>query len=259
MLRHLVLRRPLAVLDLETTGLDTKTDRIVEIGVLKVGPDRRVEQFIRRINPGVPIPAEATAVHGITDEDVVGEPRFEAVAGDLLTRLDGCDLCGFNIKRFDLQLLYNELRRAGCTLSLEGRALIDPQQIFHHYERRDLAAAVRFYLGREHEGGHTAAADVTATAAVLDAMLSRYGDLQRDVEGLHAQFNDSNAVDSAGFFTHIAGEVRLAKGKHRGQPLDFIARTSPDYLEWILGQDFFEDTKAVVRDALHRHGARSSR
>jgi len=257
MFRNLKLRRPLAVLDLETTGVDVKTDRIVEIGILAVRPGRPAEQHTRRVNPGVPIPPGATAVHGITDDDVAGAPAFGAVADDLLTRLDGCDLCGFNVKRFDLPLLYNEFRRAGRSFPLDGRAVIDPQEIFHAYEPRDLTAAVRFYLGREHADARGAAADVRATAAVLDAMLGRYADLKRDVDGLHAQFRDPDAVDSAGFFTRVAGEIRFAKGKHRGQPLDFVARNSPDYLQWMLGQDFFEDAKAVARDALRRRGARA--
>jgi DNA polymerase III subunit epsilon len=258
MFRNLKLRRPLAVFDLETTGVDTKMDRIVEISILTVRPGRPADQHTCRVNPGVPIPPGATAVHGITDTDVARKPRFEDVADDLLARFDGCDLCGYNLKRFDLQLLYNEFRRAGRACSLDGRAVIDPQEIFHTYEPRDLTAAVRFYLGQEHAGAHTAAADVLATAAILDAMLARYTDLKRDTEGLHAQFMDRDAVDSAGFFKRVAGEIRFVKGKHRGQPLDFVARTSPDYLQWMLGQDFFEDTKAVARDALRQRGARTT-
>jgi DNA polymerase III subunit epsilon len=252
MLHNLALRRPIAVLDLETTGINTQTDRAVEISVLKVWPVRSSEQYTRRLNPGIPIPAEATAIHGITDADVIGEPRFGDVADELLAWLDGCDLCGFNIKRFDLQMLYNEFRRSGRSFPLEGRALIDPQQIFHADERRDLTAAVRFFLDREHTDGHTAAADVLATAAILDAMLVRYADLPRDIEGLHAHFQDASAVDAAGFFTRVAGEVRFVNGKYRGQPVDVIARTCPDYLDWMLSQDFFDDTKAVARDALRR-------
>jgi DNA polymerase-3 subunit epsilon len=257
MFRLLALRRPLAVLDLETTGVNAQTDRIVEISILTVGPDRNIEHFTRRCNPGVPIPAEATAVHGISDADVSGEPPFEKLADEVQKRLDGCDLCGFNLKRFDLPLLYNELRRAGRTFDLDGRALIDAQEIFHRYEPRDLKAAVRFYLGREHEEAHTAAADVLATAAVLDAMLVRYPDLGRDVAALHAQFKDPTTVDSGGFFRRVAGEIRFAKGKHRGQPLDFVARNSPDYLEWLLAADFMPDTKDVAREALRRVNGRS--
>jgi DNA polymerase-3 subunit epsilon len=260
MLGQLKLCRSLAVLDLETTGINPRTDRIIEISILIVRPDRRTKHHTRRLNPGVSIPPEATAVHGITDADVADAPRFADVADEVVALLEGCDLCGFNLKRFDLPLLYKEFTRAGRSFVLEGRALIDALEIFHTYEPRDLAAAVRFYLGREHRGGHAAATDALATAEVVDAMLARYADLPRDAAGLHAHFKDPAAVDAAGFFTRVSGEVRFAKGKHRGQPLDFVARTCPDYLEWMLGQDFFPDTKEVARTALRRvrPAARSS-
>jgi DNA polymerase-3 subunit epsilon len=248
----LALRRPLAVVDLETTGTDVKTDRIVEISVLKVHPDGRRQQLTWRVNPGIPIPAAASAIHHITDADVAGLPTFAALAGEVLAFLEGADLCGFNIKKFDLQLLYNECGRAGQPLSLEGRAVIDAMEIFHTYEPRDLAAAVRFYCGRNHDNGHSAAADVLATAEVLDAMLVRYTDLPRDVAGLHQHFRDAKTIDSSGFFVRVEGEVRFAKGKHRGQPLDAVARTSPDYLEWMLREALFDDTKQLVREALRR-------
>jgi DNA polymerase-3 subunit epsilon len=179
MFHYLSLNRPLAVLDLETTGVDPQTDRIVEVSVLKVLPDGDRQHRTCRVNPGIPIPAAATAVHGITDADVAGEPSFGQVAAALEEFLRGCDLCGFNIKRFDLPLLYAEFRRAGVPFVLEGRALVDPQEIYHHFERRDLTSAVRFYLGRAHHGAHSAAADVLATAEVLDAMLGRYAELTR--------------------------------------------------------------------------------
>jgi DNA polymerase-3 subunit epsilon len=250
MLTNINLERSLAVIDLETTGTDVKTDRIVEISVLKIQPDGRRIHRTRRLNPGKPIPAEATVIHGITDADVVREPRFEQVADSLLKFLDSCDLCGFNLKRFDLRLLHGEFSRAGCKLNLEGRAIIDPMEIFHHQEPRDLAAAVRTYVGREHEGGHSAAADVLATAEVLDAMLARYPELPRSVVGLHQHFTDASRMDSDGFFRRVEGEVRFVKGKHRGSSLAAVAAAVPDYLEWMLTQDFFDDTKEVVREAL---------
>jgi DNA polymerase-3 subunit epsilon len=252
MFKHLVLHKPLAILDLETTGIDPQTDRIVEIGILKVLPDLRQKQRNHRVNPGIPIPAEATAIHGITDADVANEPRFEHLASDLRSFLDGCDLCGFNLKRFDLRVLDLEFNRASQPLSLEGRAILDPMEIFHARERRDLAAAVRFYLRREHDHAHSASADVLATAEVLDAMIGRYTDLPRTVSGLHQHFKSPNAVDSSGRFVRINGEIRFAFGKYRGEPLDAVARRKPDYLEWMLTQDFFDDTKAVVKDALRR-------
>jgi DNA polymerase-3 subunit epsilon len=250
MFKNLTLDRPLAVIDLETTGLDPQKDRIVELSVLKVSPRGRREQFTRRLNPGIPIPSEATAVHGICDADVAEEPHFEHVADSLLALLNGCDLCGFNLKRFDLRLLYAEFARVGRTLQLEGRALLDPMEIFHRCEPRNLTAAVRFYLGRDHAADHSAAGDVLATAEVLDAMLTRYVDLPRSVPALHQHFTDAGAVDPDGFFVRVEGQIRFAMGKHRGQPLDVIATTRPDYLEWMLAQSFFPDTKKLVRQAL---------
>lgn len=250
MLNNITLEKPLAVIDLETTGTDPRKDRIVEISVLKILPDKEQIHRTRRLNPGMGIPAAATAIHGITDADVAGERRFEQVADSLLRFLEGCDLCGFNFKKFDLQMLYCEFARAGRKLTLEGRAIIDPMEIFHRYERRDLAAAVQMYLGRKHEGGHSADADVLATAEVLDAMLGRYTDLPRSAAGLHEHFADPSRIDSGGFFRMMEGQICFALGKHRGQPLEVIASAKRDYLEWMLNQDFFDDTKAIVRKAL---------
>ncbi len=253
MFKHLVLHKPLAILDLETTGTDPQTDRIVEIGILKVLPDGRAEHRNHRVNPGIPIPPAATAIHGIADADVANEPRFVQLAANLRAFLEGCDLCGFNIKRFDLRVLYVEFNRASLPLSLEGRAILDPMEIFHAREPRDLAAAVRFYCARcEHENAHAAFADVLAAAEVFDAMLGRYADLPRTVAGLHQHLKNPNAVDSAGNFTRVEGQLQFAFGKYRGQPLDAVARTKPDYLQWMLAQDFFDDTKAIVKDALRR-------
>jgi DNA polymerase-3 subunit epsilon len=252
MFKNLPLEKPLAVLDLETTGTDPQKDRIVEVGVLKIAPDGRQERRTWRINPGMPIPAEATAIHGISDADVAAAPRFEQVVDELLALLAGCDLCGFNLKRFDLRLLHVECGRAGRVLSLENRAIIDAMEIFHRYEPRDLAAAVRFYLGREHKGAHSAAADIEATAEVLDAMLARYADLPHSTAGLHQHFKEANAVDSSGCFIKVEGQLRFAFGKYRGQPLETIAATKPDYLEWMLAQAFFDDAKQLVREALAR-------
>jgi DNA polymerase-3 subunit epsilon len=250
MLQNITLDRPLAIIDLETTGLDPQKDRIVEICVLKVRPDGREVQYARRLDPGVPIPPEASAIHGIRDADVAGAPRFADVADDLLALLGGCHLCGFNLQRFDLRMLYAEFARVGRTLPLDGRAVIDAMTLYHRCEPRDLAAAVRFYLGREHEEEHSAAADARATAAVLDAMLARYPDLPRTVVGLHQHISGEDAVDSEGRFVRVEGQVRFAFGKYRGQPLAFVAANAPDYLNWLLGQDFFDDAKRIVREAL---------
>lgn len=250
MLTNLTLTRPLAVLDLETTGIDIGTARIVEISVLRLNPSAESVHRTRRLNPEIPIPAEATAVHGITDADVTDEPCFSQVASGLANFLDGCDLCGYNVKKFDLRVLYNEFRRAGIEFSLEGRAIIDPMEIFHTFEKRDLTGAVHFYLGRDHTEAHSAETDVLATVAVLEAMLERYRELPQTVGELNQRFIDPNAVDSERWFIRVVGEVRFTKGKHRGEPLSFVARNHRDYLRWMLAQDLADDTRAVVRHAL---------
>lgn len=252
MLTNLELHRPLAVLDLETTGTDPQTDRIVEISVLRLNPGGRPDLRTQRVHPGRPIPSEASAVHGIYDADVAAMPAFEEIARGFLAFLDGCDLCGFNIKKFDLRLLHVEFTRAGLTLALDGRAIIDPLEIFHAFERRDLSAAVRFYCGREHDGAHAAEADVLATVAVLDAQLARYRELPRNAAGLYMHFRDANAVDAIGNFARVNGQLQFTFGKYRGQMLEDVARAKPDYLEWMLKQDFLDDTKTLVRQALDR-------
>jgi DNA polymerase-3 subunit epsilon len=230
MLTHLRLNRPLVVIDLETTGTDPASDRIVEISVCKIFPDGRVDHRTRRVNPGVPIPEAASAIHVITDKDVAAEPRFARIDTGLATFLDGCDLCGFNIKRFDLRMLLAEFRRAGVDVSLNDRPIVDPMEIFHARERRDLAAAVRFYCGRDHDGAHGAAADALAAVMVLDAMLARYGDLPRTVGEPHRGFCDPDTVDLEGRFVLSNGRLIFNSGKHRGRPLAEIARERPDYL-----------------------------
>jgi DNA polymerase III subunit epsilon len=253
MLRNLALERPLAVIDLETTGTDTQNDRIVELSVLKIMPDGQRIHRTHRLNPGIPIPEAATEVHGIRDAGVTDKPRFAQIAGSLVKFLNDCDLGGFNLKRFDLRLLLGEFQRARVHFALEGRALIDALEIFHAYEHRDLTTAVRFYFDREHDGAHGAGADVLATAEVLDAMVARYVDLPRTIDGLNHHFRDPAAVDIDECFTRVKGDIRFSIGRFRGQPLDAVARTNPDYLEWILRQSFFDDTKSIVRDAIQRN------
>jgi DNA polymerase-3 subunit epsilon len=165
--------------------------------------------------------------------------------------LNGCDLCGYNLLRFDLRLLLNEYGRAGISFPLQGRRIIDPCRIFYQREPRDLAAAVLFYCGREHDGAHGAQADVLATLAVLEAQLDRYADLPKSVNALHEHLRDPTTVDLDGMFSRRPdGAVVFAKGKYKGRPLEEIAATKPDYLEWMLREDFFDDTKTVVAAAM---------
>ena len=251
-MQNLKLDRPIAFFDLETTGVDPATDRIVEICVLRACPDGSEESLTRRVDPLRPIPPEATAVHGIRDEDVRGKPAFSEIAPVLLDFLADADLSGFNVARFDLPLLEREFREAGLDLGLDRRRVIDAMTIFHRKEPRDLSAAVRFYLLRDHEGAHGARADVRAAAEVLDAQLARYADLPRTVADLDLWCRPSRpgAADRSGKFVWKGGEVVFAFGKHAGRPLRAIAQERRDYLEWILRNDFPADARALVEAAL---------
>jgi DNA polymerase-3 subunit epsilon len=251
MLKNITLDRPLAVLDLETTGTDTKIVRIVEVSVLKLSPDGGADHRTRRVNPGVPIPPEATAVHGISDDDVAECPTFRAIAPGLARFLDGCDLAGFNVLTYDLRLLVAEYNRAGIPFLVSGRKIIDACHIFHKRERRDLTAAYKFYCGLDHEGAHGAAADVLATLAILDAQVSRYDDLPRTIDGLHEHCTDPKALDLSGMFGRCEeGTVVFIRGKYKGRSLHDIARAKPDYLEWMLREDYYDDTKGLAGEAL---------
>lgn len=247
------LDRPLAFFDLETTGLSTRSDRIVELAVIRISPQGDVLEAVRRFNPGIPIPPEAAAVHGITDEDVAEEPPFSSRARALAELLEGCDLAGFNIRRFDIPMLLSEFKRAGVPFSIQGRRLLDAQVVFHKEEPRDLTAAARFYLGREHEEAHSALGDIRTTAAVLAAQMERYEELPGSVQGLH-EYCDAVSpfqTEMDRWFTHRDGELVFRRGKHRGLALGKVAATAPDYLQWMLGaDDMDEEVLAAVRHAL---------
>jgi len=250
-LRNLRLNRPLVVFDLETTGIDPSTDKIVELSALRIAPDGGREKRSRRVNPERPIPPGATAIHGIRDEDVKDEPAFRQIARGFLDWLEDADLAGFNVCRFDLILLERELRECGLDLRAGERRVIDAMTIFHRKERRDLTAAVRFYLGRDHEDAHSADADVAATVDVLEEQLERYDDLPRSVEELD-QWTRSRpgAVDQSGKFVWKKGSAVFSFGKHQGRTLREVAVEAPGYLQWILKSDFPSDAKVLVKRAL---------
>ncbi len=253
-MRILRIDRPIAFFDLETTGTDPTADRIVEISVLRVMPGGDREVRTRRVDPERPIPPEATAIHGIRDEDVRGAPTFRQIARSLLDFLGEADLAGFNVLRFDVPLLDREFRDCGLDLRLADRRVVDAMTVFHRKEPRDLSAAVHFYLGREHEGAHSAEEDVRASAEVLDAQLERYADLPRDLADLAAWCRPparSDAADRSGKFVWRAGEVVFSFGKHQGRRLRDVALERQDYLEWILTKsDFPADAREIVRRAL---------
>ena len=254
MLLPFTLDRPLVFLDLETTGLSVSQDRIIKLAIIKVMPQGDVLERVRRFNPGRPVPPEATAVHGITDEDLRDEAPFAQRARSLADLLDDCDLAGFNVRRFDLPLLVAEFRRTGLTFDLDGRRVLDVQAIFHREERRDLSAAARFYLGREHPEAHTALGDIRTSAAVLSAQLAHYEHLPKDVLGLHQYCDEYLPMESElerWFRSESDGARVFRRGKHRGGTLADVAAHEPDYLSWMLSaEDMDEEVLDAVRRAL---------
>jgi len=249
---HLLrFERPIVVFDLETTGTNPGVDRIVEIAAIKIFPDGRSERFVRRVNPKRAIPPSATAIHGIRDEDVRDCPEFREIAPQLADFLRGCDVAGFGVLRFDIPMLREEFRRAGLDFPLADAAVLDALVIFHRKERRNLAAALRFYCDEELEGAHGAEADAEAAWKVLQGQLRRYADLPRDVRGL-SEFcgHDPEYLDSARRLRWEGDEVVIAFGEHAGRSLREMASRHPRYLQWILRKRFPDKVKDVVRSAL---------
>jgi len=252
LVERLKLRRPLVFLDVESTGTSVSSVRIVEIAILRLHPDGKEEFLCKRVNPGMPIPAEAKAVHGISDADVQGEPPFASYAKSLLELSSDCDFAGFAVARFDLPLLQAEFERVGLKFEWRHRAVIDVMAIFHAKEPRDLAGAVRFYCGRDLSGAHAADEDLRATVGVLRAQLERYEDLPDGLGGLNELCNPRNPnwVDVDGKFAWVGGAVTVAFGKHKGTPLQRLVVEDADHLAWVLGGDFSPEVKELVRNAI---------
>jgi DNA polymerase-3 subunit epsilon len=252
---RLQLQRPLVVFDIEATGSNWEWDRIIDLAAIRLEPDGRQIEAYFRFNPEVPIPAEATRIHNIRDEDVANAPKFRDRVAEVEAVFRDADLAGFNIWRFDVPILRQEFKRAGWTFEMAGRRLVDAQRIFHLKERRDLSAAVRFYLGREHAGAHGAMADAKATLEVLLRQLEVYKDLPTTPEGLE-QFcfpPTPGQVDRAGRVARDAdGELVLAFGRYRGRRLREMAAEMEGrrYLEWMLRQEFGPEVMELVRSAL---------
>ena len=244
------LKRPLVSLDLEATGTDPATDRIVEVGLVTRYPDGRDETLRWVVNPDVPIPADATRVHGITDADIAGELTFAAVAEDVARNLRGCDLVGFNLRAFDLPLLRAEFARCGVAWPCDGAHIIDAFAIYRERERRDLSAAVRHYLGREHVGAHGAVADAHATLEIVHAQVARYADLAGlDVAALDAASGGRQttwASDDGKLRWGDDGRATWGFGKFAGKPV----ASDRGFAAWVLRNDFAADVKALVTRVL---------
>lgn len=243
------LKRPIIFFDLETTGVDTSKDRIVEISMVKIMPDGEEIIKTRQINPGMPIPVEATAVHGITDEDVKDCPKFSQVAKSLEQFIKGCDFGGFNSNRFDLPLLVEEFMRAGIDVDLKKRKFVDVQNIFHKKEQRTLVAAYRFYCDKDLENAHSAQADTMATYEVLKAQLDRYPDLENDIDALAEYSSRGESADYAGrILYNDKGEEVFSFGKYKGRSVAEIFEKEPSYYTWMMNGDFPLYTKKVITE-----------
>lgn len=256
------LERPLVIFDLETTGLYPRKDRIVEIAAVKVNPDGTEETLERLLNPGMPIPADATTVHGISDEDVKNCPTFADIADEIYAFFEGCDISGFNSDRYDIPCLEAEFLRVGRNLGAAIVNRVDVQRIYHRMEPRDLSAALQYYCGRSHVGAHGALADAQATRDVLMAQLSRAqsaaaGDRYAELKGKTIAEIDEFLVphdplnaDRGGMFRWRDGQLCVNFGKKKGETLRKIMISEPSFLRWMVKGDFDTDAKAIAADAL---------
>ena len=244
---QLKLKRPLLFFDIESTGLDISTDRIVEISMVKVMPDGSRQVKTRRVNPTIPIPAAAQAVHGISDDDVKDCPTFAQLAKSMYQWMEGCDIAGYNSISFDVPLLAEEFMRAGIEPDFHDRDMVDVQVIFYKKEPRTLSGAYKFYCEKNLEDAHTAEADTMATLEVLEAQLDRYPDLENDVDFLSKFTKRSNMLDYAGrIILDENGTPVFNFGKHKGKPVKEVLAVEPSYYSWIQNGDFTQDTKNVL-------------
>ncbi len=255
----LKLARPIAFFDLESTGTSFQKDRIVEIYIKKLLPSGAIEEYHTLVNPKIPIPPEATAIHGISDTDVQDKPSFLKIAFELNDFLKDCDLAGFNSNRYDIPLLQEEFYRVGIVFDMENRHCVDAFKVFQKKEKRDLAAAYLFYCNKILINAHSATADVDATMEVLLAQLERYPDLESTVPALHEFSKDAEYVDSAMRLVRDGNVIRFNFGKHKGRIVEEVLREEPQYFDWVQRSDFAFDTKhklKAIRDNMLKGGGK---
>ncbi len=258
----LILKRPIAFFDLETTGVNVASDRIVEISILKINIDGSEEIKTKRINPEMPIPLESSLVHGIYDDDIKDAPTFANIARGIAQFLDKCDLGGFNSNKFDVPMLLEEFLRVNVDFDIEGRKLVDVQNIFHQMEQRTLKAAYKFYCGKDLENAHSAEADIRATYDVLLSQIEKYENIEytdkqgvksipvkNNVEALHKFTYLNNNVDFAGrMIFNKSNEAEFNFGKHKGRKVVDVLRSEPSYYDWIMKGDFPLYTKKKITE-----------
>ena len=244
---NLNLKKPIVFFDLETTGIQIATDRIVEISILKVFPNGNKESKTWRVNPEIEISKEASDIHGITNEDVVTEPIFADLAIKISTMIEGCDLAGFNSNRFDIPLLAEEMLRAKVNFDMNDRKAIDVQVIFHKKEQRTLGAGYQFYCDKDLENAHSAEADTMATYEILEAQIAKYDDIDNDVDFLSDYSLHQKRADFAGFILFDEDKEEIFSfGKYKGKKVVDVFRSNPGYYNWMQNADFPLYTKKVL-------------
>lgn len=247
------LKKSIVFFDLEATGLNVTKDRIVEIGIIKINPDQSEERLVQLINPEINIPQEVIDIHGITNEIVADKPTFTDFSDELVKFIGDADLAGYNSNKFDIPLLLEEFVRADADFSMDNRACVDVQNIFHKMEKRTLEAAYQFYCNKVIENAHSAEADIIATYEVLKAQLDKYSDLENDISYL-AEFSQNSKNKVADFSGRLAynkeGELIYNFGKHQNKTVAEILKKEPGYHNWMLNNDFPHYTKKVLRSAI---------
>lgn len=248
----LQLKKPLAFIDLETTGINLGTDRIVEIAIIKILSDGTRIVKRKLINPEIPIPKGASEVHGITDDMVKEAPTFKQVAHELKQILDGCDIAGYNSNRFDIPLLMEEFLRAQVDFDMKNRKMLDVQNIFHKMEPRTLGAAYKFYCNKNLDGAHSAEIDASATHEILMAQIERYAELGNSVESILKTIGEDQIVDFARRFVLENGTEVFNFGKYKGRPVADVLKAEPQYYDWMMKGDFPQHTKQKLTEIYTR-------
>lgn len=252
---QLKLNRPLAFFDLETTGVNIATDRIVEIGIVIMAIDNTEKEYRFLVNPTIPIPVETSVIHGIYDKDVADAKTFAELSKELFDLLDPCDLGGYNSNRFDVPVLVEEFLRVGVDFRIDNRNLLDAFNIFIQHEKRDLSSAYKFFCNKTLENAHTALADVKATFDVFKAQVERYDDLENDMAFIaQASKQNKNAIDNAGRFIFVNKVACFNFGKHKGHPIEKVLKSNPGYYAWMMKSDFPQNTKQVLTELKESFG-----
>lgn len=248
----LTLARPIAFIDLETTGINISTDKIIELAIIKILPDGTKQVKRKLLNPQMPIPKSSTDVHGITDEMVKDAPTFKQVANEIKQFLDNCDMGGYNSNRFDVPMLIEEFLRIGLDFSTEGRKMVDVQKVFHLMEQRTLGAAYKFYCGKTLEGAHSAEVDATATWEILLAQVERYENIGTTIDSIVKFTGEDDIVDFSRRFIKVNGIEVFNFGKHKGKAVADVLKAEPQYYDWMMKGDFAMNTKQKLTEILNR-------